>query len=40
MIYQNLTFEPGQYVINEGEVGKGFYILDSGSLELFEKEKL
>ena len=40
MIYQNLTFEPGQYVINEGEVGKGFYILDSGSLEVVREGKV
>ena len=40
MIYENLTFNPGEYLIREGEVGKGFYILDSGELEVIRDGKV
>jgi CheY-like chemotaxis protein len=40
MIYENLTFSPGDYLIREGEVGKGFYILDSGELEVIRDGKV
>ena len=33
MIYQTKRFNPGEYVVREGELGNGFYILDAGDLD-------
>ncbi|MEC7401330.1 MAG: hypothetical protein VX821_04980 [Verrucomicrobiota bacterium] len=33
MIYQTKRFNPGEYVVREGELGNGFYILDEVDLD-------
>jgi len=40
MIYETKHFKPGEFILREGEVGKGFYILDDGELEVSRNEKV
>lgn len=40
MIYETKHFKPGEFILREGEVGKGFYILDNGELEVSRNEKV
>tara|TARA_B100001057_G_scaffold101175_1_gene98294 strand:+ start:79 stop:1203 length:1125 start_codon:yes stop_codon:yes gene_type:complete len=40
MIYQTKSFIPGEYIVREGELGNGFYILDEGELEVTRNEKV
>mgnify|MGYP001312661737 CR=1 FL=1 len=40
MIYQTKRFNPGEYVVREGELGNGFYILDEGELEVTREDKV
>ena len=34
MIFETLSFNPGDFIVKEGDIGKGFYILESGELEV------
>ena len=34
MIYDVKTFEPGELILKEGEIGKGFCILEDGELQV------
>jgi CheY-like chemotaxis protein len=40
MIYETKHFNAGDYIIKEGEMGKGFYILEEGELEVVRSEKV
>ena len=40
MIYETKHFKAGDYIIKEGEIGKGFYILEEGELEVVRSEKV
>ena len=40
MIYETKHFKPCEFILREGEVGKGFYILDDGELEVSRNEKV
>lgn len=40
MIYETKHFNAGDYIIKEGEMGKGFYILELGELEVVRSEKV
>lgn len=37
-IAENLTIEPGQVVLREGETGDGFYVISSGAFEVTKGE--
>lgn len=40
MIYDVKTFEPGEIILKEGEIGKGFCILEDGELQVVRGEKI
>ena len=40
MSYESKSYGVGEYIIKEGEVGKGFYILEEGTLEVSRKGKV
>lgn len=40
MIYDVKTFEPGEIILKEGEIGKGFCILEDGELQVIRGEKI
>ncbi len=40
MIFQTKSFSPGEYILREGQLGNGFYILDEGELEVTRNEKV
>lgn len=37
---EEITIQPGQTIIKQGEQGSGFYILKSGTLEVFKDDVL
>ena len=40
MIFETLNFNPGDFIFKEGDIGKGFYILETGELEVTREEKI
>lgn len=40
MIYDVKTFEPGELILKEGEIGKGFCILEDGELQVVRGDKI
>ena len=40
MIYETKYFKPGEFIVREGEIGKGFYILEKGELEVIRGDKV
>ena len=40
MIYEVQTFEPGELILKEGEIGKGFCILEEGELQVVRGDKI
>ena len=40
MIYDVKTFEPGQLILKDGEIGKGFCILEDGELQVVRGDKI
>ena len=40
MNYESKSYGEGEYIIKEGEVGKGFYILEEGTLEVSRQGKV
>jgi CheY-like chemotaxis protein len=40
MIYDVKVFEPGQLILKEGEIGKGFCILEDGELQVVRGDKI
>lgn len=40
MIYDIKTFEPGELILKEGEIGKGFCILEDGELQVVRGDKI
>ena len=40
MMYDVKTFEPGEIILREGEIGKGFCILDDGELQVIRGDKV
>ena len=40
MIFETLNFHPGDFIVKEGDIGKGFYILETGELEVTREEKV
>ena len=40
MIYETKYFKPGEFIVREGEIGKGFYILEKGELEVIRDDKI
>ena len=40
MIFETLSFNPGDFILKEGDIGKGFYILETGELEVTRDDKV
>ena len=40
MIYETKHFNPGDFIAREDEIGKGFFILEDGELEVIRNEKV
>lgn len=40
MIYDVKTFDPGELILKEGEIGKGFCILEDGELQVVRGDKI
>lgn len=40
MIYETKSYSEGEYILKEGEIGRGFYILEQGILEVIRKGKI
>ena len=40
MIFETLSFNPGDFILREGDIGKGFYILEQGELEVTRDERV
>ena len=40
MNYESKSYSIGEYIIKEGEIGKGFYILEEGTLEVSRQGKI
>ena len=40
MIYETIGYNIGDFIIREGDVGKGFYILEQGQLEVTRDDKI
>ena len=40
MIFETLSFNPGDFILSEGDIGKGFYILEQGELEVTRDERV
>ena len=40
MIFETLNFNPGDFILREGDIGKGFYILEQGELEVTRDERV
>ena len=40
MIFETLSFNPGDFILKEGDIGKGFYILETGELEVTREDKV
>ena len=40
MIYETKHFNPGDFIVREDEIGKGFFILEDGELEVIRNEKV
>ena len=40
MIFETLHYNPGDFILREGDIGKGFYILEQGELEVTREERV
>jgi CRP-like cAMP-binding protein len=40
VIYDVKNFEPGELILKEGEIGKGFCILEDGELQVVRGDKI